>query len=273
MSIKNNKGESATNLLSDILEETRDPALEERRRLEAARQAREAEEIAREDRKRAELQARAQAQILAERDRRHQAAQRRSDLMRVIEGPSQEELDAIARAELETRKRAEIQARLEAAEIARAEAERKAEAAERLARQREAQRLDALANAPAPAPQGRSRLALGIAAAAMSFAALLLVGGLATGIILHQQRAPEAMTFSKATPLPLLVQSEGAIAGFVEIPAPQDDPAPNNRNRTNRNNRNNANRNNGANNGNRGNTPTFNIGNIDGDDVFRGGKE
>jgi dTMP kinase len=220
MSQPKKPNDNARDLLAGILDDTASAASgEEQRRLQAreAQQRAQLQAQAQEDaRKRAE----AERALREEQERQQQAKMKRTNMIRAIEGPSQEEIEAMQRAELESRKRVELEARLQEAERARMEAERKAAEAARASRQQEQQRLEALARPVAASPRrGGAGLALGIAAAAMFVAVVLTAAG---GVALYASKTqPSAsQTWGKALYKPSEARGEVVTAGFLAIPKP-----------------------------------------------------
>ena len=267
------RNERAKSLLADVLAETRLSAEEESRRIKTLKRQRQQHNTRQRLSEAEERQARIDAQLKAEAARRQEAERRRTNMIRAIEGPSDEELEALRRAEEESLKRAQIQARLAEVEAARIEAEHRAAEAERLARQREAQRLQAIAQAPQPAPR-TSRLALFVAAGAMAIVALLLVGGIGAAIMFQGQQSAQTHSYTKLTLQPALIESPDTLVGFAAENVEEALAAPEKDNcdwRCQQRKRNWLKKNNPS--GKSGNSGKIDFGNLDGDDPLKSGKE
>lgn len=219
--------DSAGDLLAGILDETAGLAEAEEQRLQAELDAQRRAEEEKKRQEEARKRQDAEARIQEEASRRQQAERKRASMLRAIEGPSDEELEAIRKAEEEEKKRQDMEARLAEAERARQEAERKAADAARQAREREEQRLKALAEGtPEPARKGGAGMAA-MAIAAMFFVFVLVLGGGAAAYFLYfQNQGPAAQTYAKVVLKANAVDSPSVEKAFVAIPtAPVEDTA------------------------------------------------
>jgi len=209
-------GESASSLLASILDDTaQDAQLEEQRVQEELK--RKAQEEADLRRKQEDLKLEdANRRIQAELERQQFANRERASMIRAIEGPSAEELEANARAEEEARRRAELEAKLAESDRARAQAEQRAADAARKAQIREQQRLDALAAPVAAAPQSSKNGLMIMAMVAVIF--LLLTSVVAVLVFQSSQSQVAGQTFPKTTYKAMTVASSFTEEGFVAIP-------------------------------------------------------
>ncbi len=212
--------DSAGDLLAGILDDTESAALAEKKRVQANLDAQKRDEERRkaeeEERKRREQDER----IRAEQDRRNKAERMRASLVRSIEGPSDEELEAKRKAEVEEARRIDMERRLAEAERARNEAERKAAEATRESQMREEQRLQAIANAPEPVRKS------GFASVAMAVIGLgfivVTIGAVGVGGFFYWQstQAPQAQTYAKAALKATSIESPATEQGFAALRLP-----------------------------------------------------
>jgi hypothetical protein len=219
--VKSKKGgwasdEGLGDLLAGILDDTNAAAIAEENEIRAELQAHKQEEEARKHAEEARKRSERDERIAEEQARRQNAERVRASLVRAIEGPSEEELEAKRRAEEEGRKRVEMEARLQEAERARQEAERKAKETAREAKRREELRLAALAKEPAPAK--KSGMGFLVAAVLFGLVALVVVGGGIGGFLyIQKSQKIEAKTFVKTTLKPSPVTSASTDGGFMAM--------------------------------------------------------
>jgi hypothetical protein len=201
--------DAADTLLASILDTTAHDAAEEERRREQdlARKQREAA-----DREAAAAQRRSDeaiAKTAAEVERRRAAHQRRTDLIRAIEGPSLEEIEAAKRTAARQEEDRRVQALLKESEDRRLEAEDRA----RRAREQTWSRTEAIVQTP-PAPRG---LPWGLVSAAAAFALAALVGIAGIAVNLHSADPPLAGTYAKVTLQPAEFGAQSVERRFVPV--------------------------------------------------------
>jgi len=214
--------DDASDLLAGILDETSQSAqqeeLERSRKLMALRRD-DPGATDEKSRKREEGERR----MAAEQARREEADRRRRALLREIEGPTPEEIEAERRAAEEARQQAEMEEKLKEAERARLEAERRAAQATRDSRAREQKRLEDLASGQGP--NAAKTAGIGLAAVALAFFLVLVVagGGIGAWFAFKPQETP-TQTYRRAALVPASVTSTSIEKGFVALAPPSSDP-------------------------------------------------
>ncbi len=228
--------EKASDLVSSLLEETSTSAQDEQNKLRAQQEQLRQQRAAQQAQKEAQKQEQARLQMAEEEQRKLRAQNRREAIHRAAHGPSQEELDAKAKAEQALKERARLEAKLRDVERKRAEAERRATEAHRKAQQQEQILQQTAAHPPVPtAAPKTSRVGLWIGAGAMVMVFMLTAAAGVT-IAVTQTDAPQAQTFSRVAYTPQSVYSMTTETGFSAIPtaATAQETKPQLRNRPNR---------------------------------------
>jgi hypothetical protein len=209
--------DDASDLLAGILDETSRSA--EQEELERSRSlmalSRDKSDAAGSDKKREEGERR----MAAEQARREEADRKRRVLLREIEGPSPEEIEAERRAAEEARQQAEMEEKLKEAERARMEAERRAAHAARESREAEQQRLEALAAGPSPSTAKTAGIGLMAVALAFFVVVVLIGGGVGAWFAFKPQETP-VQTYRRAALVPTSVTSTSIEKGFVALVPP-----------------------------------------------------
>lgn len=214
--------DDASDLLAGILDETsRSAEQEELKRSRELMSLKAAEQQAK-DAEAARRREEGERRLREEQARREEADKRRRAMVREIEGPSPEEIEAERKAAEEARKRAEMEEQLREAERARLEAERKAAQAAREAKAREEERLAALAAGPQPAQKGAKAAGIGLAAVAILFLVfVVLVGGGVGAYFAFSPKEIPTQTYAKALLKPQNLNGTSVEKGFIAMAKPE----------------------------------------------------
>ena len=204
------KKDEVAHLLTDILAATKERAEEESQKILKLKRARDEERIAAEVRLQQEKREKIRRDLDAEAKRRQAASQRRQELIRAIEGPSEARV-TVLRTKEESAQRSKSQARLESIEAARIEAE---DRVRRILADDHLRPLDA-----EQFPPVRTRripaLALSLALGSMAMVFMLLI---TAAVVVFGAQSPESLQprqFTKLAIQPTSLNSGETEVGFI----------------------------------------------------------